>query len=144
VTRFVDLSDVVPPDIQVEIRGREFVLPGDPPMAIYLRLLDMQDRIDAATESDEDATGVEREILESTSQAIYDLFCVCQPDLELDDFQSVVGIHSGTAVLGEVMRLYDDGEAEGEAERPTKAQSKKNSPRSATPKRKPTAKRSRS
>jgi hypothetical protein len=132
MTRLLDLREVVPEDITVVLpSSEELRIPGDPPMEIYVRMLDLQDRtmdmeeriseLDRDNISAEDVRAVvdeQRAVLDSTFDPVFDLFAVLQPDLDRDRLRSALGVRSCAAVIGQVMSTYADRGVEP-PERPT-------------------------
>ena len=62
----IDLDDLVPEDIRVTLKGRTYTLPGDMPMATYLRV--------SAIAQKQDGGATQQELLDSTVDALVELF----------------------------------------------------------------------
>jgi hypothetical protein len=124
MTEILDLDAVVAQDIVVVLGGEEYRIPGDPPMEIYVQLLDLEQRGDEI-----DA----REFLDSVLEPVYELFAIRQPELERDTLRRKIGIAQIGAVVARVMEIYVRRGVGPPAARPTRAtsRSKKSSRRSA-------------
>ncbi len=75
MTRIIDLDDLAPADLTVRKKGVEYVLPGDPPIDVWLRLVEAGDAFMAAP-GDEG-----REALETFRDRMLELFRIHQPEL---------------------------------------------------------------
>ena len=108
--RYIDLDDLIPPDITVRIGGEEFLLPGDVPVPDYLELQRLSAGIVDGDTDDPEGTVV------ALHDRLLDLFRVHQPDMEV----LPVGPR---ALLPLVFRYLDapmDTPGEGAPARPTR------------------------
>jgi hypothetical protein len=133
MTEILDLDAVVAQDIVVVLGGEEYRIPGDPPMEIYVQLLDLEQRGDEIAAKDEAGADDAREFLDSVLEPVYELFAIRQPELERDTLRRKIGIAQIGAVVARVMEIYVRRGVGPPAARPTRAtsRSKKSSRRSA-------------
>lgn len=131
--RIIDLDKIAPPDVVIVADGQEYRLPGDPPLAVWLPLVD-------AAETYNDSEGAEtQEALKDFADRMLTLFQVRDPGLQV--------LPLGSQQLFAVLRaIYDTDLGE---ERPVdpprrRAAGTTTSSRRTTPKPKATPTRSRS
>ncbi len=128
MTRLLDLDKVLPADITVELRGQQYTLPGDPPLETYFKLLAIQEQ--AESDAGDEDTDAQRDLLQTIFDVTYELFAVHQPELDPAEFRKVIGVHSATTVLNQVVSMYSDAEESPNGDRPTRAQRRQKPPSS--------------
>jgi hypothetical protein len=105
VQRVIDLDTVLSEDVIVRLEGKEYQLPGDVPVPMWLRI---SQAADAFRESlNDDSTG--SDTLIDLYRAVLPLFQIYQPDLEEIPM-------SGRKLLALIFGLYDSDEDPVEAE----------------------------
>lgn len=75
MARIIDLDELAPEDLTVRKDGREYTLPGDPPIDVWLRLVEAGDTFMAAKGEDSQKT------LEVFRQRMLELFQIRQPTM---------------------------------------------------------------
>lgn len=75
MARIIDLDDLAPDDLTVRKGQQDYLLPGDPPLAMWLRVADAGDAFMASEGEDQ------RVALDGLSGRMLELFQIRQPDM---------------------------------------------------------------
>jgi hypothetical protein len=109
----IDLDDLVPEDKKVTFKGRTYVLPGDMPMATYLRISKIAQM--------QDANATQEELLDSTVDALVELFMWNDRDASADERRRLAETFKGMGVrtiMSLIGKVYppEDGDDEVDAD----------------------------
>lgn len=118
-TSITDLDTLVPADKKVLLKGRTYVLPGDMPLEIYLRVNRASQMQDAGADAEE--------LLRDMVAALVDLFCWTLPKDDGESREHIKGVLMGlglrtvTQLLGRIYPVDEegDGAVDADAEVPT-------------------------
>jgi len=106
VTRIVNISPLLPEDVEFKFAsGESYVVPGDPPLDLLLRIVDMREsaktvQVDG---TEEEVTEVGVQVLRDLNAEVLKLLQIRQPDLE----SSPLGIFGVQAFVGELLSAYN-------------------------------------
>jgi len=113
MAKIVKLDDLLPEDIIFELPGgARYTFPGDPPLALVLKIASLFERAEAS----DDQQGVGLETLQELDAEILGLLRMRDPDIERSPF-GVIGVQH---VVGRLLDAYHFGveETDDEADPP--------------------------
>lgn len=106
MTRIVNISPLLPEDVEFKFAsGESYVVPGDPPLDLLLRIVDMRESAKSVSVEgmEEEATEIGVQVLRDLNAEILKLLQIRQPALE----SSPLGIFGVQAFVGELLSAYN-------------------------------------
>lgn len=99
MTRIIDLDKIVPDDIEVVLQGDTYLLPGDIPVELMLRVEHATQQLNSVTDSDEG-----QNVLADLLDAVVDLFRIRQPDVD----QVPIGLRQAVMLISQIYSVQED------------------------------------